>query len=60
MKGGPFGLSLPWSDLALGGFRNVSEKRTAQNCNICIQDTEDLSRSLSIILSLRNQIFDKR
>ena len=25
-EGGPFGLSLPWPDLALGGFRNVSEK----------------------------------
>ena len=26
MKGGPFGLSLPWPDLALGGFRNVCKK----------------------------------
>ena len=32
MKGGPFALSLPWPDLALGlsGFRNFSEKWTDQ------------------------------
>ena len=26
MKWGPFGLSLPWGNLALGGFRIVSKK----------------------------------
>ena len=31
MKGGPFGLSLPRPDLALGGFRNVSKKWTDQS-----------------------------
>ena len=34
MKGGPFGLSLPWSDLALGGLWNVSKKWTDQ-CEVC-------------------------
>ena len=34
MKGGPFGLSLLWPDLALGGFRNVSKKWTDQ-CEVC-------------------------
>ena len=34
MKGGPFGLSLPWPDLALGSFRNVSKKWTDQ-CEDC-------------------------
>ena len=34
MKGGPFGLSLPWPDLALGGFRIVSKKWTDQ-CEDC-------------------------
>ena len=31
-EGGPFGLSLPWRDLALGGFRIVSKNKpgTAQ------------------------------
>ena len=31
MKGGPFGLSLPWPELALGGFRNVSKMWTDQS-----------------------------
>ena len=31
---GPFGLSLPWPDLALGGFRNVSKTWTDQ-CEGC-------------------------
>ena len=36
MKGGPFGLSLPWRDLALGGFRIVSKKWTAgDQCEDC-------------------------
>ena len=30
LKGVLFGLSLPWPDLALGGFRNVSKKWTDQ------------------------------
>ena len=30
MKGGPFALSLPWPDLALGGFRDVPKKWTDQ------------------------------
>ena len=30
MKGGPFALSLPWPDLALGGFRNISKNWTDQ------------------------------
>ena len=34
IEGGPFGLSLPWPDLALGGFRNVSKKWTDQ-CEDC-------------------------
>ena len=34
MKGRPFGLSLFWPDLALGGFRNVSKKWTDQ-CEVC-------------------------
>ena len=34
MKGGPFALSLPWPDLALGDFRIVSEKWTDQ-CEDC-------------------------
>ena len=34
MKGGPFGLSLPWPDLASGGFRIVSKKWTDQ-CEDC-------------------------
>ena len=36
MKGGPFGLSLPRPDLALGGFRIVSKKWTDQceGCNL--------------------------
>ena len=33
-KGGTFGLSLPWPDLALGGFRIVSKKWTDQ-CEDC-------------------------
>ena len=32
MKGGPFGLSLPWRDLALGGFRIVSKK--CEECSL--------------------------
>ena len=34
MKGGPFGQSLPWRDLALGGFSIVSKKWTDQ-CEDC-------------------------
>ena len=34
MKGGPFGLSLPWPDLALSGSRDVSKKWTDQ-CEVC-------------------------
>ena len=34
MKGGPFGLSLRWPDLASGGFRIVSKKWTDQ-CEDC-------------------------
>ena len=30
----PFGLSLPWPDLALGGFRNVS-KKWIDKCEVC-------------------------
>ena len=32
---------------------------TLQNRNICEQDTQNLSLPLSIILALRNQIFNK-
>ena len=35
-------------------------KYSLQNRNICKQDNENLSLSLSIILSLRNQIFNKK
>ena len=34
MRRGPFALSLPWPDLALGGLRNVSKKCTDQ-CEVC-------------------------
>ena len=37
MKGGPFGLSLLWPDLAFGGFRNVSKKWTDQ-CEVCSEE----------------------
>ena len=33
-EGGTFGLSLPWPDLALGGFRIISKKWTDQ-CEDC-------------------------
>ena len=34
MKGGPFALSLPWLDLAFGGFSDVPKKWTDQ-CEWC-------------------------
>ena len=42
------------------GPKNETKKiLTLQNLNICEQDTENRSLSLSIILSLRNQIFNE-
>ena len=44
----------------LGEPKNGTHKIfTIQNSDICKQDTDNLSISLSIILSLRNQYFNK-
>ena len=43
----------------VGNTTGWTKKRNTQNSDICKQATENLSLSLSIILSLRNQIFNK-
>ena len=54
MKRGPFGLSLPWSDLALGGFRIVSKKWTDQCEDCSLKKTSRERPKLAPYLRLKN------
>ena len=59
MKGGPFGLSLPWPDLALGGFRIVSKKWTDQceDCSLKKTRRERLKSAPYLRLKKRKTLF---
>ena len=60
MKGGRFGLSLPWPDLALGGFRIVSKKWTDQCEDCSLKNKTGTSKVGAISKAQKARLFLKK